>query len=173
MLATDKSGVPKEAQEDGLSAGVSYGRQTLPQRETGIFPKARGISQKKTEDIDLETDSYGSRSNIYLNTTACKNRNSGVRRAFSPVCCTIAAPSPLLNIKGTRKPQEAAAGGRCPNARPETTLNREESESPKSKEHDASHHDDLPHDAASKRGESRHCVYSFMDIHCISLVIWW
>ena len=33
--ATDKSGVPKEAQDNGLSAGMSYGHQTLPRRPSG------------------------------------------------------------------------------------------------------------------------------------------
>jgi len=33
--ATVKSGVPKEAQDDGLSASMSYGRQTPPRRPSG------------------------------------------------------------------------------------------------------------------------------------------
>ena len=35
MRATPKSGVPKEAQDNGLSASMSYGRQTLPRRPSG------------------------------------------------------------------------------------------------------------------------------------------
>ncbi len=33
--AKEKSGVPKEAQDDGLSNGISGGRQILPRRPTG------------------------------------------------------------------------------------------------------------------------------------------
>jgi len=33
--ATDKNGVPKEAQDNGLSASISYGRQIPPRRPSG------------------------------------------------------------------------------------------------------------------------------------------
>jgi hypothetical protein len=60
MRATDKSGVPKEAQDNGLSAGMSYGRQTPPRRPSGRngdVSHAQGIfpDKKKMETIDLET----------------------------------------------------------------------------------------------------------------------
>ena len=52
--ATDKSGVLKEAQDNGLSAGMSYGRQTLPRRPSGrngdISHRDRDISQQKNGD---------------------------------------------------------------------------------------------------------------------------
>jgi hypothetical protein len=55
----DKSKVPKEAQDDGLSAGMSYGRQTLPRQPSGRngdIPTLSGIfPNKKPETIDLET----------------------------------------------------------------------------------------------------------------------
>jgi hypothetical protein len=35
MQAKDKSGVPKEAQDNGLSNGISGGRQSLPRRPIG------------------------------------------------------------------------------------------------------------------------------------------
>ena len=44
--------VPKEGQDDGLSAGMSYGRQTLPRRPSGrnrdISHTQWDISQQKT-----------------------------------------------------------------------------------------------------------------------------
>ena len=52
--ATDKSGVPKEAQDNGLSAGMSYGRQTPPRRPSGregdISHAQWDISQQKNGD---------------------------------------------------------------------------------------------------------------------------
>ena len=59
MQAKDKSGVPKEAQDNGLSNGISGGRQSLPRRPIGrqclgYFPLRLG-SEKKSETIDLET----------------------------------------------------------------------------------------------------------------------
>jgi len=51
MRATDKSGVPKETQDNGLSASMSYGRQTPPRRPSGqkgdISHSDRDISQQK------------------------------------------------------------------------------------------------------------------------------
>jgi hypothetical protein len=52
--ATDKSGVPKEAQDNGLSAGMSYGRQTPPRRPSGqkgdISHAQWDISRQKNGD---------------------------------------------------------------------------------------------------------------------------
>ena len=49
--ATDKNGVPKEAQDNGLSASMSYGRQTPPRRPSGrkgdISHAQWDISQQK------------------------------------------------------------------------------------------------------------------------------
>ena len=52
--ATDKNGVPKEAQDNGLSASISYGRQTPPRRPSGqkgdISHAQWDISRQKNGD---------------------------------------------------------------------------------------------------------------------------